>query len=550
MPDPAGVQADLAFLGGGVYTVDTTSRWAEAVAVREGRIVAVGPDARIRERIGPSTRTVDLRGRMLLPGFQDAHVHAIGAGMDRLTVDLSPAHDIAGYAERIRAYAHAHPEVEWIRGGGWSMDVFPGGTPTRETLDEIVADRPVFLSNRDNHAAWVNSRALDLAGVDRRTVDPTDGRVERLADGSPQGTLHEGAMLLVRRHVPDPGVDQLLDALMDAQAYLHALGITAWQEAIVGAYPTMPDATDAYPALEAAGRLTARVTGALWWRRDRGPEQIADLVETRARTTGARYRPTTVKIMVDGIVENRTAAMVDPYSDGGGNGLAYVERSTLIEAVARLDEEGFDVHLHAIGDRAVRDALDAVAQARDSNGHRGRHHVAHLQVVDPRDTRRFARAGVTANLQMLWAADDAAMATLTVPALGPERSTWQYPFGSLAASGATLCAGSDWPVSTPDVLQQIFVGVERVSPAGYPYGGGTEPFLPHERITLPQALRAFTMGSAYVNRLETLTGSIEVGKAADLVVLSANVFEPGGLAAARPLLTVVDGSPVFEDPTL
>ncbi len=550
MPERGDARADLAFVGGGVYTVDAASRWEEGVAVLDGRIVAVGHDAQIREHIGPSTRVVDLRGRMLLPGFQDAHVHAIGAGMDRLTVDLSPAHDVAAYADRIRAYADTHPDVAWIRGGGWSMDVFPGGTPSREALDAIVPDRPVFLSNRDNHAAWVNTRALDLAGVDRGVADPADGRIERRPDGSPQGTLHEGAMLLVRRHVPDPGSEELLAALTVAQADLHALGITAWQEAIVGSYPTMPDATDAYPALEAAGGLTARVTGALWWRRDQELEQIAELVETRRRTMGARYRPTTVKIMLDGIIENRTAAMVAPYAIGGATGLAYVERSLLAEAVARLDEEGFDVHIHTIGDRAVRDALDAIAHTREVNGHRGRHHLAHLQVVDPADVRRFARLGVSANLQMLWAAEDAAMRTLTLPVLGPERSGWQYPFGSLAASGATLCAGSDWPVSTPDVLQQISVGVERVSPAGYPYGAGVEPFLPHERISLPQAIRAFTMGSAYVNRLEAVTGSIEVGKAADLVVLSENVFDPGALTEARPLLTVVDGSPVFEDPAL
>jgi predicted amidohydrolase YtcJ len=555
------VSADLVLVGGNVYTVDASGRWADAVAVTAGRIVAVGSDAEIRAHAGPRTQVVDLTGRMLVPGFQDAHVHAQSGGMDRLRVDLSPLHDVGAYAEAIGTYAMAHPGEPWVLGGGWSMDVFAGGTPPRAILDAIVPDRPVFLSNRDNHAAWVNSRALEVARVDARTGDPADGRIEREPDGSPQGTLHEGAMQLVRRAVPDPTARERERALLIAQTYLHSLGITGWQEAIVGTYPTMPDATDIYPALARRGELTARVVGALWLERggDLGgiDDRVEELTATRERTSVGRYRAGAIKIMLDGVCESFTAAMSSPYLDlegraTGGRGLAYFEPAFLRAIVTRLDAAGFQVHLHAIGDRAARDGLDALAAARTANGALGRrHHMAHLHVVDPVDIPRFHALDVAANAQMLWAAHDPQMDELTIPFLGSERAGWQYPFGSLAAAGATLCAGSDWPVSTPDVMQALFVGTRRTSPPGNVYGvASDEPLLPHEALTLPQALRAYTMGSAFVNHLDEETGSIEIGKAADLVVLSANLFEPDALAEAHPLLTLVDGVAVHEGPGL
>ena len=550
--------ADLALVNTDVYTVDAVGRWARAVAVRDGEIVAVGTDDEVRELVGPRTEVLDLAGRMVLPGFQDAHVHPTGGGMDRLRCDLSEEHTLEGYRARIRAYADANPDAEWILGGGWAMDVFPGGTPSCRDLDRIVPDRPAFFSNRDNHAAWVNTRALELAGVDAHTPDPADGRIEREPDGSPQGTLHEGAMLLVRRLIPDPDPEEIGRGILLAQAYLHSLGITAWQDAIVGVYPTLPNSRDVYPMLAERGQLTARVVGALWWERGRGVEQVEELVGYRERTTVDRYRATTVKIMQDGVCENFTACMLEPYLDAHGHptenrGLAYVDPEALPAIVTALDAAGFQVHFHTIGDKAVRDALGAIEAARRANGWNDlRPHMAHLQVVHPEDLPRFRRLGVTANGQPLWAANDPQMVELTLPFLGPERSAWQYPFGSLVRSGATLAFGSDWPVSTPDVLQEIHVAVNRTVPPDYAYGSGTElerePFLPGERITLAQAIRAFTMGSAYVNHLDGITGSIEVGKRADLVVLSTNLFEldPSEIAQAEVLLTLVDGAAVYE----
>lgn len=549
--------ADLALVGGAVYTMDAAGTWASAVAVRGGRIIAVGPDAEIREHVGPRTEVIDLRGRMVLPGFQDAHIHAAGGGLDRLRCDLSDVHSLEGYEARIRAYADANPDAAWVLGSGWAMDVFPGGTPGRDILDRLVPDRPVFLANRDYHAAWVNSRALELAGVDAGTPDPPDGRIERAADGSPQGTLHEGAMLLVRRIVPEPDAEEIGRGILLAQEYLHSLGITAWQEAIVGEYPTVPNCRDVYPMLAERGLLTGRVVGALWWERGAGVELVEELVAIRERTTVGRYAATSVKIMLDGVVENLTASMLEPYVDGDAErrGLSYVDPQELPEIVTALDGAGFQVHLHTIGDRAVRDALDAIEEARRANGMTDRRpHLAHVQVVHPDDLPRFRRLRVTANAQPLWAAHDAQMTELTLPVIGPERAARQYPFGGLLRSGATLAFGSDWPVSTPDVLQETHVAVNRTVPPDYAYATGgeleAEPFLPEERLTLAQALRAFTMGSAYVNHLDDVTGSIEVGKAADLVVLSHDLFEldPGELTSAEVLLTLVDGRPVFERP--
>ncbi|GBC86086.1 N-substituted formamide deformylase [bacterium HR12] len=543
--------ADLALVNGAVYTVDAARRWARAVAVRDGRIVAVGTDAEIRELVGPRTEVIDLAGRMLLPGFQDAHVHPPSAGVEMLQCELLDLHGLDEYREAIRAYAAAHPEAEWILGGGWAMDVFPGGVPTKEILDELVPDRPVFLPSRDGHSAWVNSVALKLAGITRETPDPPDGRIERDELGEPVGTLQEGAMRLVGDLAPEPTQEEWERGLLEAQRYLHSLGITAWQDAIVGgSYPTL----EAYVAVAERGELTARVVGALWWDRYRGLEQIPELREQRARGQVGRFRATSVKIMLDGVCENFTAAVLEPYLDARGEptdnrGILFVEPELLREAVIRLDAEGFQVHFHALADRAVREGLDAIEAAIRANGPSDhRHHLAHIQIVHPDDLPRFRRLGAVANAQPLWAAHESQMDDLTIPFLGEPRWRWQYPFGSLVRHGAVLAMGSDWGVSSPNPLEEIHVAVNRVMPPNYPYTvENREVFLPEERLDLPTALAAFTMGSAYVNHLDRETGSIEVGKLADLVVLDRNLFEHPveELAEARVELTLVEGERVF-----
>jgi predicted amidohydrolase YtcJ len=554
----AGAYADLVLTGGAVYTVDAARSWAQAVAISDGRIAAVGSDADMRPHVGPRTEVVSLRGRMLLPGFQDAHVHASGGGLERSQCDLTGEHTREGYLAAIRRYAGASPGAAWITGGGWSMDVFPGGVPSKDDLDTVVPDRPVFLSNRDHHGAWVNSRALEAAGVDAATPDPPDGRIERTAAGEPQGTLHEGAMNLVQRVVPAVTLDEQVAGIVEGQRYLHSLGITAWQEAIVGEYAVVPDCFDAYREVDGRGLLTARITGALWWRRSAGLSQLDFLAERRAIASSGRFRTTSVKIMQDGVCENFTAAMLSPYLDGHGHetqgrGTSFFAADELAEAVTAIDARGFQVHIHAIGDRAVREALDAIAAARSANGPtQGRHHIAHIQVIHPEDVPRFREESVVANCQPLWASNEPQMTELTLPFLGPERSAWQYPFGSLAASGAQLCFGSDWPVSSPNPLWLMHTAVNRTTAPGYPFRGPDtdDPFLPGERIGLPAAIAAFTMGSAYVNHDERDAGSIEAGKRADLVVLDRDLFaQPAAeIALAQVDLTLVDGAVIYARP--
>ncbi|UQU67887.1 amidohydrolase [Couchioplanes caeruleus] len=532
---------DLLFTGGPLFGTD-----ASALLVRDGRILAAGHDD-VRELAGPRTEVVDLRGRLLLPGFQDAHVHAVFGGLELDLCDLSGTTDVVEYLRRVRAYADAHPHEEWIVGGGWSMESFPGGVPGKELLDRVVPGRPVFLMNRDHHAAWVNSRALELAGVTARTPDPADGRIDRGPGGDPVGGLQEGAMALVEALVPAATPADRLAGLLRAQRLLHSLGVTAWQDAMLCATNGYPDVSDAYLAAATDGSLVSPVVGALWWDRERGAEQIPSLVDERERFTAGPLRCGTVKFMLDGVAENFTAAMTAPYRDACGqptanSGLSFIDPGALPGYVTELDRLGFQGHFHALGDRAVRAALDAVAAARAANGPSDtRPHLAHLQVVHPDDVRRFRPLGATANLQALWAAHEPQMDELTIPFLDPELAARQYPFGDLYRSGARLAAGSDWPVSSPDPLQAVHVAVNRVLP-----GQDRPVFLPEQRLDPATALRAYTSGSAYVNHLDD-SGTLSAGSRADLVVLDRDPLAgpPQEIAAARVAITYVAGERVY-----
>jgi hypothetical protein len=545
--------ADLVFVNGAVYTVDQMRSRARAVAVAGGRISAVGDDDEIRRLVGRTTEVVDLQGRTLLPGFQDAHVHPPSGGLEMLRCDLNERYTLAEYEPLIAKYAAEHPDVPWILGGGWYMGAFPSGAPPKEPLDRLVPDRPAFLDSRDGHSAWVNSCALELAGIDASTLDPPDGRIERSEDGSPSGTLHEGAMELVWKLAPQDTTEDNTEGLRIAQTYLHSLGITAWQDAHVG-LDTSYRTFDAYVGAAESGDLTARVVGALWWDRHRGEEQIDALVQARERGAVGRFSPTSVKIMQDGVIENFTAAMLEPYLDGEGlptdnRGISFVDPESLNGYVTTLDALGFQVHFHAIGDRAVREALDAIEAARRANGPNDlRHHIAHIQVVHPDDVPRFRELGVVANGQPLWASHETQMDELTIPFIGPERASWQYPFRSLVAAGATLAFGSDWSVSSPDPLAEMYIAIERRVPPDYEFLGehAGEVLLPEERIDLPTAIAAFTMGSAYVNHLDDVTGSIEVGKEADLVAFDRDLFAGPveDLLEASVELTLVAGERV------
>lgn len=542
--------AETVFVGGTVFTGAATPRRL-AVAVRYGRIAAVGRDDDVRTLVGPRTEVVELGGGLLVPGFQDAHAHPLAAGVDMLRCDLNDVTSATETLAGIATYAAAHPDVPWILGSGWSMTDFHGGTPTTQLLDAVVADRPVFLSNRDGHGAWVNSLALELAGISASTPDPVDGRIERDADGTPAGTLHEGAASLVERLAPAPKPQEQLAGLLQAQQVMFSHGITAWQDAAVGALFGQPDSLPIYLAAQQSGALQARVVAALWWDRTRGGEQIDELVERREEAARAGFRATSVKVMQDGVVENFTAGLLAPYLDACGRptdnrGLSFVDPVALREHVVRLDAQGFQVHFHALGDRAVRESLDAVAAARSANGVTdGRHHIAHVQIVAPEDLPRFKALAVSATIQPLWAAHEQQMDELTIPFLGDERAALQYPFGELQAAGAHLAAGSDWPVSSPDPLLGAHVAVNRVLPDAT--GAEAEPFHPRNRIALAAALDAYTTGSAYVNHRDDQTGRIAVGWLADLAVLDRDPFAgpAGQIASTRVVATYVAGEAVF-----
>jgi hypothetical protein len=536
---------DVLLTGGTVFTADAAASVAEAVLVRDGRIAAVGASGDVAALAGPGARVLELEGRTVLPGFQDAHCHPAESGVDLGRCVLNDAHTREDCLETIARYVADHPELEWIEGAGWSLDSFENGTPGKADLDAIVPDRPAFFINRDGHDGWANSRAIELAGITAATPDPSGGRIARDERGEPQGTLHEEATHLVWDLFPPTTPEEWEAGVLRAQALYHSLGVTAWQDANV----REPGHLAAYRAVAERGELTMRVEGNLRWERDRGVEQLDDLLEWRAGASVGRLRLRGAKIFVDGVLENLTGALLEPYVDSDDHGISMFSPEELERAVVLLDAHGFQVHMHTIGDRAVRDALDAVEAAERANGRRdSRHHLAHLQLVHPDDLPRFAALGVAANVSPLWACRSAYVDELTEPFIGPERSARMYPFASLVRAGARLAFGSDWAVSTNDPLPQLEVAVTRIAPETREL----EPLLPDEALDLPTALTAFTANAAYVNFLEAETGTVEPGKLADLVVLDRDVLDPGAgpLGDARVLLTLVEGETVHADPGL
>ncbi|WP_116045905.1 amidohydrolase [Amycolatopsis palatopharyngis] len=543
---------DTIFFNGNVLTSPGTPG-RTAVAVSSDRIVAVGDD-RLLEHCGPHTERIDMRGATLLPGFQDAHVHPIEAGLRRLRCDLSELpHSRDEYLRAIRAYADGNADA-WILGAGWYGDVFPGGLPSRQDLDAVVPDRPVVLASHDAHGIWVNTCALRRAGIDDATPDPPGGRINRDAEGTATGVLVESAADLVTELIPPPSPELMERALLEAQRHLQSLGVTTWQDAIIGSMWGTPDNLPTYLSLAQDGRLTARVVGALWWTANRGLGQLDELKERRAASGLGRFRATSVKIMQDGICENCTGSMLTPYASGstghGDTGMSFIPPGELAQIARALDADGFQIHLHAVGDRAVRESLDSLEYALGSNGPTdNRHQIAHLDVVHPTDIPRFKQLGVVANIQALWARKDREIVERKLPLLGQERARWHFPFGSLARSGAILAMGSDWPVTDPNPLWAIHTAVHRTGPPEDPHAVGdealTEPLEAAEAIDLRAALTAYTMGSAYANHLDHETGTIEAGKLADLVLLDRDILTTPQISSAQVTLTMVGGETVF-----
>jgi len=533
--------AELVLTNGAVYTVNGARSWAQAVGITRGRIVFVGTDAAAKTRVGPNTRVVDLGGKMVLPGFHDSHVHPVLGGVDTLDCDLNDAATPAAALESVRKYASAHPDKKWVRGTGWALTLFPDGNPSRTLLDTVVSDRPVFLWASDGHSAWVNSKALALAGVTKATPDPPAGRIERdQATGEPSGTLRESAADLVAKHLPERTPQELEDGLRAALKIANRFGLTSLLEANAS-----EEDLETYTALEKRGELTARIFASIHCDPDKGVAEVPRLRALRTKYAGKRLRPEGIKIFADGVLETRTAAVLEPYTGfPGDRGKPNLTPEVFGPLATALDKEGFQIHVHAIGDRAVRMSLDAIEAARKANGVRdARHHLAHIELIDPADIPRFRRLGVVANFQPFWANGDRWLTELTEPKLGPERSRWLYPIQSVVASGAAFAFGSDWDVSSMNPLDGIEVAVTRREPEKGPGAG----WLPEERITLPDAIAGYTIRGAYVDFSEKETGSLEVGKSADLIVLDKNLFEipPSQIHDAKVLWTLLEGKEVF-----
>jgi predicted amidohydrolase YtcJ len=533
--------ADRVFLSAAAYTVDAARSWAQAVAVRGDRIVYVGTDDGARAFIGPATRVEDLSGRLLLPAFHDSHVHPLTSGVELAKCDLNSAANADEVIRRVRDYASAHPHSAWIEGGGWDLPLFPAANPGKRALDSLVPDRPAILWAADGHSAWVNSRALALAGITAATPDPPRGRIERdPATGEPSGTLREEAADLVGDLVPEPSDDERRAGLARAVEILHGFGIVSIQEAHAGESDLR-----IYRDLDRRGALGLRVVAALGTDAARGAEQVADLERLRAADWGPHVRASAAKIFADGVIESGTAALLEPYLPPlHGRGELNFGAERLTDLVTALDKAGFQIHVHAIGDRAIRSALDALGAARARNAVRDwRPILAHIQLFDPTDIPRFRELGAIADFQPLWAFPDPYIRELTEPILGPARSRWLYPIASVARSGAALAAGSDWSVSSPNPLLGMQVAITRCDPDA----AACSPWIPEERVDLATMLAAYTIGGAYANFEERESGSIEVGKKADLVVLDRNLFAipPQEIGRTRVLATYFEGAEVF-----
>lgn len=544
-PDaPARESADLVLKDATVYTVDASRPWAHAVAIRAGRIVAVGSDADVHAYVGPHTHIVDLHGRLVLPGFHDSHIHLAEGGLELTRCVLSDCNNLNQIRQAIRNYVQHYRKKDWVIGTGWDVAVFPGGSPTRQELDRLIPDRPAFFASSDGHSAWVNTRALRMAQIDAHTAAPENGRIERDTRGEPSGTLRERAMDLVMKWLPPTQPEDALRGLLKAQAIANRFGIVSIQDAHAA-----PDFLAAYRAADARHLLKVRVVAALHTFPDRDESQVDELIAQRnLPTLSGLLRVTAAKIFLDGVVESHTAALLAPYSDRPqDSGSLNMQPPALQRLVTRLDKEGFEVHVHAIGDRAVREALNAFEAARKANGvHDSRHTIAHLQLVDPQDVPRFAALGVVANFQCFWMQNDADVQRLDLPALGSVRNAHQYPIADVARTGAVVVGGSDWSVTSMNPLDAIEVAITHC-PLDDAHA---RPWIPEQRVSLPFMLKAYTLQGAWLNKEDTETGSITAGKSADLIVLDRNLFKIPArqIHKTRVLLTMLAGRPVYRSP--
>ena len=532
----------LTVFTGGTVVISTGGQTSDALAVRAGRVVAHGDAA--RELTGsPEATVVDLAGDTLAPALGEGHAHPILGGLEGLGPAVREAKDLDGVLAAVARWKAENPSAEWIVGASYDATYAPGGRFDARWLDEVTGDTPTVLRAWDYHTAWVNTAALEAAGITSETPDPALGRILRREDGSPLGTLQEAAANdFLANVVPAFSLEDRVRALEEATLAYARQGTTWVQDAWVDA----PD-VEVYRQAAAQGRLHTRVNLALradpaTWR-----DQLVEFSDVREEfraLDNPRVTAETIKFFIDGVIENHTAALTDPYADTPDDrGLPNWSEEELNAAVVALDAAGFQLHLHAIGDRAVRIALDALEEARDAApDHVRAHVVAHVAMLAPEDIERFAKLDVIANFEPYWAQCDAVMQALTIPHIGHDRESWQYLIGSVSRSGATVSFGSDWPVTTMDWRPALATAIERRDVAD----ASTPTWLPDECVSPATAFAAYTSGIAR-QALAPDRGSLELGRVADLVQLSANPLEtePANIPAIEVRGTWLAGERTF-----
>ena len=538
--------ADTVYRHGRIYTVDGQNRWAEAVAIKDGRFTAVGPEAEVAALIGPHTRVVDLSGRMVMPGIHDMHIHPVEGGFQQLVECTFPfSTPLADIVAKVRACAAKTSKGTWIRGGQWAAETLETPTPpTLAMLDAATPDNPVFLIDSTYHNAWVNSRALKALGIDAATLDPKGGVIVRdTKSQAPTGILFDNAAYFAMKRLPKRSDADYQAAIKWSVARLNALGVTAMKDALADGY-----AVRAYAALDRAGELNLRVATSRPWR---ATWTETDAEEARNRAHWAddetpRVRTGFAKIFVDGIPPTRTAVMLEPYlpdakHSPGFKGEPQHSQADLDAALVELDKLGLTVKLHATGDGSARAALDAIAAARKANGNSGlRHEVAHAELVDPLDIPRFKAMDAVAELSpILWYPSP--LVHVMAQVIGRERANKFWPIKSMLDAGVTMIYGSDWPSVVP--TPSPWPGIEAMVTRRDPYGEAPGALAPEQAIGLADALIIFTRNGAQAMRMQHDSGSIEVGKSADLIVLDQNLFEiaPEKISDTQVLETVFEG---------
>ena len=531
---PAVPTPDLVLTNGRIWTGDRARPEAEALAVRDGRIVAIGTTDAVVAGASDTTRRIDLGGGRVVPGFNDAHWHLPA----RRTAELLGSGSEQDIVARLQAFAATLGPTDWITGRGWGPSDFPNQIPHRRALDAAFPTRPVLLNDRDGHMVLVNGAALRLSGVTRQTPDPANGRIGREPSGELTGLLQEYASVLVRRHMPPVTADEVYRSLLEQTRKAASYGITSLQVASGSAADGIE--RDAYERAQRDGTLDVRVRLAVPFDARVSAPTLAGFVALRDAPPGPLVRFGIAKGLLDGTVDGYTAAMLDPYADRDDRGIPMFAERDLQEAVAAYDKAGLQIQLHAIGDRAIRMALDAYAHAARVNGTSGRRHrIEHAEVPALEDVPRFRSLGVIASTQALFASPDAITLTSYVPKLGPARASRANAFRLFDDAGAVQAFGSDHPVFPMEVMRGIHVAVTRQLPDGTPAAG----FHPEHRISVEAAVRHFTADAAFAEFAEADKGVLSVGRVADLVLLSEDIFTMPAerLHAVTARLTLMNG---------